>query len=73
MLSGYRSKFWVWVCGVGVGVALALARKYHTDAVNSSCDDKVARRAQSIHRYGDAIKVSRGLVERIKVGAEEGM
>ncbi|XP_045894554.1 serine beta-lactamase-like protein LACTB, mitochondrial isoform X3 [Micropterus dolomieu] len=65
----YRSKSRIWICGLGVGIALAVGLKYRTDTANSSCDDKV-REAQKADRYSDAIKVSRDLVERIKVGIE---
>lgn len=59
------------MCGVGVGIALAVGLKYRTDTANTSCDDKVTK-AQRSDRYSDAIKVSRDLLERIKVGTEVG-
>ncbi|XP_070763984.1 serine beta-lactamase-like protein LACTB, mitochondrial [Enoplosus armatus] len=65
----HRSKSRSWICGVGVGLALAVGLKYRSDTANSSCDDKVIE-AQRTDRYSDAIKVSRDLVERIKVGTE---
>lgn len=68
----YRSKSWIWMCGVGVGIALAVGLKYRTDTANTSCDDKVTK-AQRSDRYSDAIKVSRDLLERIKVGTEVGL
>lgn len=67
-----RSKSRIWICGVGVGIALAVGLKHHTDTADSSCADKVTK-AQRTDRYGDAIKVSRDLVERIKVGTEVGL
>ncbi|XP_071355201.1 serine beta-lactamase-like protein LACTB, mitochondrial isoform X1 [Trachinotus anak] len=68
--SKYRTKSWIWMCGgVGVGIALAVGLKYRADTVNSSCVDKVAE-AERTGRYGAAVKVSRDLVERIKVGME---
>ncbi|XP_026167890.1 serine beta-lactamase-like protein LACTB, mitochondrial isoform X2 [Mastacembelus armatus] len=67
--SKYRIKSRVWVCGVGVGIALAVGLKYRADTTNNLCDDKVAD-AQRTGRYSAAIKVSRDLVERIKVGTE---
>lgn len=68
----YRSKSRIWICGVGLGIALAVGLKYQTDTADSSCDYKVTE-AQSTERYSDAIKVSRDLVERIKVGTEVGL
>ncbi|XP_022610472.1 serine beta-lactamase-like protein LACTB, mitochondrial isoform X1 [Seriola dumerili] len=68
--SKYRSKSWIWMCGgVGVGIAVAVGLKCRTDAVNSSCVDKVAE-AERTDRYSAAVKVSRDLVERIKVGTK---
>ncbi|XP_018519691.1 serine beta-lactamase-like protein LACTB, mitochondrial isoform X1 [Lates calcarifer] len=64
--SKYRAKSRIWMCGLGVGVALAVGLKY---AANSSYDDKVEG-AERSHRYSAAVKVSRDLVERIKVGTE---
>lgn len=61
-----RSKSGIWICGVGVGIALAVGLKYRTDAASNYCDDNIRR----TDRYNDAIKVSRDLVERIKVSAE---
>ncbi|XP_047451583.1 serine beta-lactamase-like protein LACTB, mitochondrial isoform X2 [Mugil cephalus] len=65
--SKYRSKSTIWICGVGVGIAISVGLKYSLDSANSSCDDKDRKG----DRYGEAIKVSRDLVERIKdeVGA----
>lgn len=67
---GYRTKSRLWLCGVGVGIAVAVGLKYHADAARSSCDGG-ARDPRKADRYGNAIKVSRDLVERIKaeVGA----
>lgn len=67
--SKYRAKSRIWMCGLGVGVALAVGLKY---AANSSYDDKVEG-AERSHRYSAAVKVSRDLVERIKVGTEVGL
>lgn len=64
------SKSGIWICGVGVGIALAVGLKYRTDAASNYCDDNI-RSAQRTDRYSDAIKVSRDLVERIKVSAED--
>ncbi|XP_041853970.1 serine beta-lactamase-like protein LACTB, mitochondrial isoform X1 [Melanotaenia boesemani] len=64
-----QSKSRMWMCGIGVGIALAVGLKYSSDPANSSCDDKVGK-AVKTDRYSDAIKVSRDLVERIKVGTE---
>lgn len=68
----YRLKSKIWICGVGVGIALAVGLKYSSDGASSSCDVKV-NRAEKTDRYKDAIKVSRDLVERIKVGTEVGL
>ncbi|XP_012726881.2 serine beta-lactamase-like protein LACTB, mitochondrial isoform X1 [Fundulus heteroclitus] len=65
----HRSKSRTWVYGVGVGIVLAVGLKYSSDPANSSCDDKV-KTAQKSHAYRDAIKASRDLLERIKVGKE---
>lgn len=67
----YRSKSRIWICGVGVGIAIAVGLKYRADTANSSCSDKVTETQRS-DRYSDAIKVSRDLVERIKVSIEVG-
>lgn len=67
----YRSKSRIWIWGVGVGVAVAVGLKYCTDTADSPCDDKVTE-AQRTDRYSGAVKVSRDLVERIKVGTEVG-
>lgn len=66
----YRTKSRLWLCGVGVGIVVAVGLKYHADTANSSCDGR-PRDPRRTDRYGDAIKVSRDLVERIKaeVGA----
>lgn len=50
----------LWVCGVAVGVAVAVGLKCRSDSARDLCDVKS-------DRYSDAIKVSRDLVERIKV------
>lgn len=55
-----------------MGIALAVGLKSRADTADSSCDDKV-REARRTDRYSDAIKVSRELVERIKVGIEVGL
>lgn len=68
----YRSKSVLWVCGVGVGIALAVGLKYSSDAASSSGDVRV-KRTEKTDRYRDAIKVSRDLVKRIKVGTEVGL
>lgn len=60
----------IWVCGVGLGVAVAVGLKCRSDAASDLCD----RNDRSVHRserYSDAIKVSRDLVERIKVRAAD--
>lgn len=64
------SRLWsisgVWICGVGLGVAVAVGLKCRSDAASDLClgNDRSDRRSE---RYSDAIKVSRDLVERIKV------
>lgn len=68
----YRLKSTIWIYGVGVGIALAVGLKYSSDGASSFCDVKVTR-AEKTDRYKDAIKVSRDLVERIKVGTEVGL
>ncbi|XP_023143549.1 serine beta-lactamase-like protein LACTB, mitochondrial isoform X1 [Amphiprion ocellaris] len=65
----HRSKYTIWICGAGVGLVLAAGLKYSSDSANSSCADKVSK-AERSDRYSGAIKVSRDLVERIKVGTE---
>lgn len=69
--SKYRSKSTIWMCGVGVGVALAVGLKCSFDSADSFKDENV-RKAEKTDRYSSAIKVSRDLVERIKVGTEVG-
>lgn len=72
MFSRRTTKSLIWICGVGVGVALAIGLKHDADTADSSCDDKLTK-GPATDRYSDAIKVSRDLVERIKVGAEVGL
>lgn len=70
----YRSKSRIWIWGVGVGVAVAVGLKYCTDTADSPCDDNTEKSSKTLRtdRYSGAIKVSRDLVERIKVGTEVG-
>ncbi len=56
------------MCGVGLGIALAVGLKYQSDTASSQSE---ALRTDTV-RYSDAIKVSRELLERIKVGTEVG-
>lgn len=74
VFSRHRAKSWVWMCGgVGAGVALAVGLKYRSDTINSSCGGKVAAAvAERTDRYSAAVRVSRDLVDRIKVGTEVG-
>lgn len=65
--SKHRSRSGVWVCGLGVGLALAVGLKHRTDT-SSSCDAEV----EITDRYSAAIRVSRDLVDGIKVGSEVG-
>ncbi|XP_040893723.1 serine beta-lactamase-like protein LACTB, mitochondrial isoform X3 [Toxotes jaculatrix] len=67
--SKHRTKSRLWMCGLGVGVALAVGLKYGADTSKSSCDVEVVG-AERTDRYSAAVKVSRDLVERIKVGTE---
>lgn len=64
----YRSKSRIWICGVAAGIAIALGLKYREDTASGSCEDQVED-AQA-DRYSDAIRVSRDLVERIKVSVQ---
>lgn len=64
-----KAKSLVWFCG-SAGLAVAVGLNYQNDSVNTSCDKKAAR---SVDRYSEARKVSRDLVERIKVSDEVGM
>ncbi|XP_058501128.1 serine beta-lactamase-like protein LACTB, mitochondrial isoform X1 [Solea solea] len=59
----YRARSQLWMCGVGLGVALAVGLKY------SWCDDEAAG-AERTDRYSAAVRESRDLLERIKVGSE---
>lgn len=68
-----RLKSKVWMCGVGVGIALAVGLKYHSDTASSPHVVDEVSEAQKTDRYSNAIKVSRDLVERIKVGTEVGL
>ncbi|XP_028307327.1 serine beta-lactamase-like protein LACTB, mitochondrial isoform X1 [Gouania willdenowi] len=54
------------MCGVGVGIALAVGLNY---AASSSSDD-VLHGVRGNYPYSKAIKVSRELLERIKVGSQ---
>lgn len=65
--SRRKTKAWLWLCGAGAGFALAVGLNYQNDAVNTSCENKKDR---PFDRYSDARKVSRDLVERIKVSSE---
>ncbi|KAE8296302.1 Serine beta-lactamase-like protein LACTB, mitochondrial [Larimichthys crocea] len=67
--NAHRAKSTLWICGVGVGVALAVGLKYQRDSADSSCGGKQTE-TQLTHRYSEAIKVSRELLERIQVGTE---
>lgn len=60
------------MCGVGVGIVLAAGLKYSLDSADISCEDRV-KNAKWASQYTDAIKVSRDLLERIKVGGEVGL
>lgn len=64
-----KTKSLVWFCG-SAGLAVAVGLNYQNDSVKTSCKRKEAR---TIDRYSDARKVSRDLVERIKVSSEVGM
>lgn len=67
-----RSISGIWICGVGLGVAVAVGLKCRSDAASerlvSDGNDRSDRRSE---RYSDAIKVSRDIVERIKVRAAD--
>lgn len=67
----HKSKSRIWIYGVGVGIAIAVGLKYRADPANSSCDAGV-KPVQRTDRFSNAIKVSRDLVERIKVSIEVG-
>ncbi|XP_034542188.1 serine beta-lactamase-like protein LACTB, mitochondrial isoform X2 [Notolabrus celidotus] len=62
----HRSKSRIWICGVGAGITLAVGLKCLADTSNSSCDAEVID-PQKTDRYSEAIKVSRDLLDRIKV------
>lgn len=65
-----KAKSLVWLCG-SAGLAVAVGFNYQNDSVNNTpCENKEAR---TTDRYSDARKVSRDLVERIKVSSEVGM
>lgn len=66
----FRTKSHVWLCGVGVGLAVAVGLNYQNDAVTTSAEETKTR---TIDHYSDARKVSRELVERIKVSSEVGV
>lgn len=68
---GFRriTKSLVWFCG-SAGLAVAVGLNYQNDSVNTSCEKKEAR---TIDRYSEARKVSRDLLELIKVSNEVGM
>ncbi|XP_029379284.1 serine beta-lactamase-like protein LACTB, mitochondrial isoform X1 [Echeneis naucrates] len=62
----HRASSWVWMCGgVGLGAAVAVGLKYRREAVDSSCAGEVAG------EFSAAIRVSRDLVQRAKVGTED--
>lgn len=65
-----ETKSGVWLCGVGVGLAVAVGLNYQNDAVTTYGEETKTR---TIDRYSDARKVSRELVERIKVSSEVGV
>lgn len=67
---GSKTMSRLWLCGVGAGLAVAVGLNYQNDAVNTSCEETQPR---TIDRYSGARKVSRDLVERIKVSSEVGM
>lgn len=67
---GWNTKSRLWLCGVGAGLAVAVGLNYQNDAANTSCEETQPR---TIDRYSGARKVSRDLVERIKVSSEVGM
>lgn len=64
-----KAKSLVWLCG-SAGLAVAVGLNYRNDLVNTSCEKREAR---TIDRYSDARKVSRDIVERIKVSSKVGM
>lgn len=64
-----RNKSKIWICGVGMGIVLAVGLKYSVDSADSSCEEQINKASS----YGEAIKVSRDLLERIKVGSEVGL
>lgn len=59
----------VWLCG-SAGLAVAVGFNYQNDSVKASCEKTEGR---TIDRYSDARKVSRDLLERVKVSGEVGM
>lgn len=63
--SKHQPKSRIWMCGLGVGIALAVGLKCRRDTTCDSCDERT-------ERYDAAVKVSRELLERIKVGTEVG-
>ncbi|KAM6936941.1 serine beta-lactamase-like protein LACTB, mitochondrial [Xenentodon cancila] len=67
--SNRTSRSAVWMCGVGVGVAVAVGLKCNPDSADSICDGNI-RKAEKTDKYSTAVKISRDLLERIKVGSE---
>lgn len=69
--SGSRRnpKSLLWLCG-SAGLAVAVGLNYPNDSVHTSCERK---EAVTVERYGEARKVSRELLERIKVSSEVGV
>nr|XP_020466799.1 serine beta-lactamase-like protein LACTB, mitochondrial [Monopterus albus] len=66
--SKYWAKSRIWLCVAGVGIALAVGLEYRTETANSLCINKVTEAEKTdTARYSTAIKVSRDLVERIKI------
>lgn len=65
-----KTKSGVWLCGVGAGLAVAVGLNYQNDAVTTYGEET---KTWTIDRYSNARKVSRELVERIKVSSEVGV
>ena len=64
-----NTKLYPWFGGIGAGIVLALGLKYRNDGGNSLCDADVSD-PKGIGSYHSAVRVSRDLVERIKVGCK---
>ena len=64
-----NTKLYLWFGGIGAGIVLALGLKYRNDGINSLCDAEVSDQKR-IGTYHSAVRVSRDLVERIKVGCK---